>query len=187
MRIISGVVGGRKLRTLAGLNTRPTSDKVKGAIFSVLGPKVRGARVLDLFAGSGALALEALSRGAEFALAVDKSGEACEIIKANSRELGLLEKMRISCGDGLTCLKGLTEQFDLMFLDPPYRQELASKCLEILSSGNYLSNNGVIILETSREEEIPVEIGKISLRKRSSYGDTVIWYFQLTETEGKEH
>lgn len=185
MRIIAGTANGRKLKTLPGMKTRPTSDKVKGAIFNVLGDRVLGAKVLDLFAGSGALALEALSRGANYAIMVDKCAAACKIIRENSIETGLSAKAKIINRDAIPALKDVKgEIFDLIFIDPPYRQGLSLAGLEILGQGNYLTPNGVIIVETSREEEIPVEIGNLSLRRDSKYGNTVIRYYQPTETGG---
>ncbi len=180
MRIVAGTAGGRKLQTLPGIITRPTADRVKEAIFSVLDVRVLEARVLDLFAGSGALALESLSRGADYALMVEKSPQACEVIRDNCRLTGLTPKVRLLTRDALVVLRELEGQsFDLVFLDPPYRQGLAQVSLEILAEGNYLTPNGVIIVETSREEALPVELGKLCLRKQSRYGDTVVWYYQL--------
>ncbi len=187
MRIIAGTAGGRRLKTLPGLNTRPTADRVKEAIFSVLGTRVLAARALDLFAGSGALALEALSRGADHAVVVEKSTRAAAVIRENAKLTGLTSKVSLLTRDGLIVLRELEGQvFDLIFLDPPYRQGLAQASLEILAEGNYLASNGVIIVETSREEEMPVELGTITLRKQNRYGDTVIWYYQLRETGGRE-
>lgn len=188
MRVIAGAAGGRRLKTLPGLQTRPTSDKVKGAIFNVLGSKIFDATVLDLFAGSGALAMEALSRGAKFAFLVEKSAQACTIIRENSRTLGFEHNISLQNRDALQALPDLQQQqFDVVFLDPPYRQGLALRSLEVLSSGNYLTPDAVIIVETSREEQIPVEIGKLSLRKNARYGDTLLWYYQPIETGGKEN
>ncbi|MDA8441310.1 MAG: 16S rRNA (guanine(966)-N(2))-methyltransferase RsmD [Peptococcaceae bacterium] len=187
MRIIGGRARGRTLKSLGGLNTRPTSDKVKEAIFNVLSVKLQAAQVLDLFAGSGALGLEALSRGADFAVLVEKSRQACEIIQANAALTGLTSQVKLYNRDALQVLKSLSgEKFDLVFVDPPYRQGLALISLAMLGEGNYLGPNGVIIVETSREEQIPVEIANLSLRKRARYGDTEVWYYQLTETGGRE-
>jgi 16S rRNA (guanine966-N2)-methyltransferase len=188
LRIISGSISGRRLKTLAGTHTRPTSDKVKGAIFNVLAEKVSESRVLDLFAGSGALALEALSRGAYTAILLEKSSQACEVIRENIHLTGFDSQVKIFNRDGLSYLKGLSEEcFDLVFIDPPYNQGLALNSLHLLATGNYLSDNAVIIVETSREEELPVEINGISLRKKAKYGDTLVWYYQPTDTEGKEN
>ncbi len=184
MRIISGTARGRKLKTLAGQRTRPTSDKVKGAIFNVLGEKVGGARVLDLFAGSGALGLEALSRGAGCAVLVEKNNQACQIIWENMELTGFTSRARLVNRDGLVYLQELSGQtFDLVFLDPPYNQGLAFNSLKLLAKGTSLAANGVIIVETSREEQLPVELGNLGLRKNTRYGDTMIWYYQPTETE----
>ncbi|HWJ02390.1 MAG TPA: 16S rRNA (guanine(966)-N(2))-methyltransferase RsmD [Verrucomicrobiae bacterium] len=187
MRIISGIAGGRTLKTLPGLATRPTSDKVKGAIFNVLGAKISGGKVLDLYAGSGALGLEALSRGAVLSVLVDKSAQACKVIKENIEQLGFALSARVMCGDAADILAGLRgTRFDLVFIDPPYRKGLALASLKLLANGDYLTPDAVIIVESSREEQFPVELGKISLRKSSRYGDTVVWYYQPTETERRE-
>ncbi|HEX3015129.1 MAG TPA: 16S rRNA (guanine(966)-N(2))-methyltransferase RsmD [Desulfobacteria bacterium] len=185
MRIITGSARGRKLKTLPGLNTRPTADKIKGAIFNVLGAKILGSKILDLFAGSGALALEALSRGADSAVLVENSPQACRVIAENIVLTAFNDKTRLLKRNAFSALRDLVgERFDIIFVDPPYRRGLALASLEILADKNYLTPDAVIIAETSREEEIPVEIGIINLHKRVVYGDTTIWYYQPAETGG---
>lgn len=167
MRIIAGEMRGRQLRAVEGMQTRPTSDKVKGAIFSVLGEKVLDARVLDLFAGTGNLAIEALSRGSREAVLVEKSFEAHQVIRRNLEQIGLSQKTTLHLLDAFKYINRYpNEVFDLIFLDPPYQKELVLKTLMILKEYSYLTPDGVIVAETANHEELsnnniyPFEIRK---------------------------
>lgn len=178
MRIISGTMRGRSLKTVEGLLTRPTSDKVKGAIFNVLREKVIDARVLDLFAGTGSLAIEALSRGAKEAVLVEESSAALKVIRENLVLAGVLDRTKLIPQEALRYLVSSQEVFDLIFLDPPYRQGLVARVLAILANPCRLSPNGVIVVETSKDEEMINELYPFEVRKVSKYGDTKIWYIQ---------
>ena len=178
MRIISGHWKGRKLRTLKGNQTRPTADKVKGAIFNILGDKVLNARILDLFAGTGSLSLEALSRGAAEAVLVEKSRNACEIIRDNLQMLGIQDQVRLCQMDAFQFLNQQVELYDLIFVDPPYRQGLADKVLSFVKNSIILSPKGVLIIETSAEEQIDDDLGLLEIRMQKKYGDTMIWFLQ---------
>ena len=158
MRIISGIARGTKLYTLEGENTRPTLDRVKEPLFSIIQNYIKDAMVLDLFAGSGALGLEALSRGAKEAILCDKSYEAIGIIKKNINKTHFEEKTKVLCMDYKKCLLGLNEKFDLIFIDPPYKYDIAVNAVEIILDNNLLSPEGVIVIETDEEER---EIQKI--------------------------
>lgn len=177
MRIIAGEMRGRKLKTVSGMDTRPTADKVKGAIFNVLREKVQDARVLDLFAGTGNLALEALSRGAREVVLVERTYSAQTVIQENLTLIGEAQAKLYSM-DAFEFLKQYPEaRFDLIFLDPPYRQELVNKALSSLSEPCRLTEFGVIIAETASEEELQIS-EPFEIRKTSEYGDTKIWYIQ---------
>lgn len=177
MRIIAGEQRGRKLKTVSGMETRPTADKVKGAIFNVLRGKVENARVLDLFAGTGNLALEALSRGAREAVLVEKAYPAQKVIQENLKLLGDAQA-KLHSMDAFEFLRQYPEQsFDLIFLDPPYRHELVNKALSLLNNPCRLTESGVIIAETSVEEKLQL-CEPFEIRKTSEYGDTKIWYIQ---------
>lgn len=177
MRIIAGEMRGRRLKTVEGWQTRPTADKVKGAIFNVLREKVNDAKVLDLFAGTGSLSWEALSRGAREASLVESNYTAFKVLEENARTLQVLSQTELFHLDAFTYLNRYPEQvFDLIFLDPPYRRGLAEQALEQLSFPCRLAGTGVIIVETSREENLTT--GKFEVRQTGEYGDTKIWYLQ---------
>lgn len=152
MRIISGTARGTKLYTLEGNNTRPTLDRVKEPLFSIIQNKIKDAIVLDLFSGSGALALEALSRGAKKAILCDNSHEAIEVIKKNVGKTHFEQKAELLCMDYKKCLNKINEKIDLIFLDPPYEANIAVKSLELIIKNNLLSENALIILETDDEK-----------------------------------
>ncbi|MBP1760291.1 MAG: methyltransferase, RsmD family [Firmicutes bacterium] len=179
MRIIAGELRGRQLKTVEGLNTRPTSDKVKGAIFNVLGNKIINSRVLDLFAGTGNLAIEALSRGSHEVVLVEKNFDAFQIIRRNLEQLGVSQKSKPFLMDAFKFIhKYPDEVFNLIFLDPPYRQGLITKVLLTLKECSYLTPDGVIIAETAKDEELTDDIYPFEVRKTGEYGDTKVWYLQ---------
>lgn len=179
MRIIAGEMRGRMLKTLNGVLTRPTSDKVKGAIFNVLGDKVLGAHVLDLFAGTGSLAIEALSRGAHDAVLVEKSRNAYQVIRKNIEQLGVGHKAKLLQMDAFKYISSCPDEvFDLIFLDPPYHKEIALKVIAALKEHVYLASDGVIVVETAKDEILEGDIYPFEIRKTSEYGDTKVWYLQ---------
>ena len=179
MRIIAGELRGRKLKTVEGMQTRPTSDKVKGAIFNVLGDKVLDAHVLDLFAGTGNLAFEALSRGSQDAVLVEMSGDAHQVIRGNIEQMGVSHKTKLLQLDAFQYInRDLDEFFDLIFLDPPYRGGLVLKAILTLKEHVCLAPDGVIIAETAKDEEIDGDIYPFEIRKTGEYGDTKVWYLQ---------
>ena len=179
MRIIAGEMRGRQLKAVEGMQTRPTSDKVKGAIFNVLGNKVLDARVLDLFSGTGNLAIEALSRGSREAVMVEKSMAAHQIIRENLERVGVADKAKLLLMDAFKYLNRQPhEVFDLIFLDPPYRQDLVLKIILNLKEYSFLTPTGVIIAETAKDEKLNDDIYPYEIRKTSEYGDTKLWYLQ---------
>lgn len=179
MRIIAGQLGGRHLKAVEGMQTRPTSDKVKGAIFNVLGNKIIDARVLDLFSGTGNLAIEALSRGSSEAVLVEKNPTAFQVIRDNVEQLGVKHKAKLFLMDAFKYLDNhVNEPFDLIFLDPPYHKELVFKSLLHLKNFAYLKPSGVIVAETAKNEELNEELYPYEIRKISVYGDTKVWYLQ---------
>lgn len=173
MRIISGISRGTKLYTLDGENTRPTLDRVKEPLFSILQTKMKEAVVLDLFSGSGALALEALSRGAKKAFLCDKSHDAVEIIKKNIVKTHFENKTTVICKDYKKCLEGMNEKLDLIFIDPPYKLNIAIDAVRIIMEKNLLSEKGIIVIETDdeqREVEQIKKIEKINIFDLRTYG-----------------
>ena len=153
MRIITGSARGRTLATLSGEATRPTAERVKQAIFSMLQFDIEGRRVLDLFAGSGQMGLEALSRGAMSAVLVDKSRDAVAIIQKNANATRLADRCTILCSDGMEYLKrerGVG--FDIVFLDPPYASSLIKNALETLLAQRLLKAGSFVVCESDKED-----------------------------------
>jgi len=157
MRIVSGTLGGRVLRAPHGAATRPTSEKVRQALFNILGPPLDETHVLDLFAGSGALGLEAMSRGAAFCLFVETDHAARGAIRDNIEALGLFGNTRLhrrSATDLGEKPAGVGAPFNLAFLDPPYHKGLAEPALECLVKGKWLSEDAVAVIETGSDEAL---------------------------------
>lgn len=156
MRIITGKARGVRLSTLAGETTRPTSERAKEAIFSMLHLSVQGARVLDLFAGSGQMALEALSRGAAHALLCDSSREAVTVIRANLEKTRLFADAEVVCLDHAACLRRARpdEPFDLVFLDPPYAKGLIPDALRLLTARGLLAENATLVCESAHSDDV---------------------------------
>lgn len=176
MRVISGTARGTKLFSLEGLSTRPTLDRVKESLFNILQPKIPQANVLDLFAGSGALGIEALSRGASQVTFCDKSPEAIAVIKKNLVKTRLEEKSVVIKDEAKKVLDKLAvdgKKYDLIFLDPPYETSLAiSSLTEIVKSG-LLTEDGTIVIETDDEKRIGKELAnfkQIQVKDLRKYG-----------------
>lgn len=184
LRVISGSAKGHKLKTLKGDNTRPTTDRVKESLFNIIMPYIKDAKVLDLFSGSGSLGIEALSRGAESCIFVDRSLESIGIIKENVTHTKLVENSTILNIDFLTALgKFKLEKilFNLVFLDPPYHKGLAMNAIEYLTKYNLLENGSLVVCETSRDEEFEENYGELTLSESRIYGDTKLSFFKLEE------
>lgn len=154
MKIITGIAKGMNLETLEGDSTRPTSQRVKEAIFSMIQFEIENAKVLDIFAGSGQMGLEALSRGAKKATFGDSSREAVDIIIKNAKKTKLFEMCRISCCDYKQLIKGIAnkEKYDIIFIDPPYKDKIISDVLRRLITADAVSGNGKIICESGDED-----------------------------------
>ncbi|MDO5556413.1 MAG: 16S rRNA (guanine(966)-N(2))-methyltransferase RsmD [Clostridia bacterium] len=157
MRVISGTAKGKKLNSLQGFETRPTLDRVKESIFNVIQFSLNNSIILDLFAGSGALGIEALSRGAKEAVFCDNSNKATQIIKKNLEETRLIEKAKIINKNYIQALKQLKEEnkrFDIIFLDPPYKSDYIIKSIKYILEYNLLKQDGIIIVETNEKNKI---------------------------------
>ena len=155
MRVISGSARGRRLKELQGMDTRPTTDKVKESLFNIIQFEIEGRRVLDLFGGTGQLGIEALSRGADHCTFVDMRKEAAALIRENLRLTGLSERSRVVQGDALSFLSSCGEKFDVILLDPPYHTELLEKSVERITEFDILREHGIIICESAAERELP--------------------------------
>lgn len=157
MRIIAGRMKGTKLFTLDGLNTRPTLDRVKEPLFSIINFKLEDATILDLFSGSGALGLESISRGAKRAYLCDNSRDAIHIIKQNVQKTKTENETEVIFSNYEKALEKFSEtniKFDIIFLDPPYKTEFAEKATEIIINKNLLNKDGIIIIETDTKETV---------------------------------
>lgn len=177
MRVIAGAAKGRKLRSVKSEETRPTTDRVKEALFSTLGARVPGSRVLDLYAGSGALGIEALSRGAEHATFVERSRPAAEILRANLAGTGFEARAAVLVRSVEEVLEGAPpESFDLVFADPPYALGVPRPVLKHLHDQGWLSDNATVVLEVAwRQEQIEVPAGYL-IRDTRRYGDSKLVY-----------
>ena len=188
MRIITGSATGMKLITLAGENTRPTAERTKEAIFSMLQFGLDGRRVLDLFGGSGQMGLEALSRGAAAAVFVDGAKEAVQILRKNAEKTHLEARATILQSDALAYLRSCREQpFDLVFLDPPYAAGLLPAALRLLTERRLLHPHAVIVTESSAAEDVfgtdTELISRFQIQKQSRYG---VAYITVLTPSGEE-
>ncbi len=182
MRIIAGSARGHRLKCLKGLTTRPTLDRVREAIFNVLGAKTIDAVVLDLFAGTGALGIEALSRGSKFCFFNDFNKKACAIIKENLIHCRLAEKAKVFNMSALGFLSLLEQDpdvsLDIIFLDPPYEGGFYEPVLSKLGISTLLKTNTVVVVEGNCNILLEEGYGRLKLVKENRYGDTRVWYYQ---------
>ena len=183
MRIITGSARGMTLKTLEGLETRPTIERVKEALFSMIQFELDGARVLDLFGGSGQLGLEALSRGARNCTFVDVNPEAAAIIKENARKTGLFQKSVVLCTDYKFYIRGNAGKacFDVIFLDPPYAADLEKDALDRLLRADMLAPGGVVVMESDKSE--PFEAAGLKLRRHANYGRVYVTLLERANGE----
>jgi 16S rRNA (guanine966-N2)-methyltransferase len=181
VRIVGGSLSGRVLRAPGGAATRPTSEKVREAVFNILGNllgSIDGDHVLDLFAGSGAVGIEALSRGAARATFIDAARPALIAIRTNLRELGLADRAEVVAGDAVTSIARHqpAAPWRLVFVDPPYRSELATRAVLALPSG-HLAPDAVVVIEHDRRNAPPDALGSLLRTDLRRYGDTLISFF----------
>jgi len=177
MRIISGTSGGKKLRPLRGQSIRPTSDRVKESIFNILGDEVDGKHVLDLFAGTGNLGIESLSRGATRAVFVEKEKSAIDLIKKNLSHCGFEDRVHIMTGEverAIRLLHRKGEVFDFIFMDPPYRRGLVQKTLELLAAQPLHHEDSILVIEHDRREPLSESMEEWVLLRKRLFGDTVV-------------
>jgi 16S rRNA (guanine(966)-N(2))-methyltransferase RsmD len=178
MRIIAGVVKGFLLKAPKGLDVRPTSDRVKETVFNILSSQIIGAAVLDLFAGTGNLGLESLSRGATSATFFDTAKQSLAVIKENIAHTNFNDRCEVRKTDallGLDFFRKSHRKFDLIFCDPPYNRGLIGKVLTNLDNlDNILSPDGILIVEHSCHERLPDCLGYLQLRRTEKFGETLI-------------
>ena len=182
MHVIAGTARGRRLETLPGEEiTRPTTEKVKEAIFSSVQFVLPGARVLDLFAGSGQLGIEALSRGAARCVFLDQNRDAVRIIMENCKHCSLFDRSRVNVGEASLFLSAAGEQFDLILLDPPYRNNIIPPMLPAVE--RVTAPGGIVLCETERDAQLPAVAGSLALKKKYQYGTIAVWRYEKEKSE----
>ncbi|APB71519.1 16S rRNA (guanine(966)-N(2))-methyltransferase RsmD [Paenibacillus polymyxa] len=177
MRVVSGSAKGRPLKAVPGTGTRPTTDKVKEALFSMIGPYFDGGVALDLFAGSGGLGIEALSRGMDKAVFIDMESKSIDVIKENLRKTGLDGQAEVFRNDAGRALKVLAKRgalFDAVFLDPPYRLKHGDELMSRMAELNLLRSDAIIVLEYESGHEYPESFGPFEQVRKAVYGETAL-------------
>lgn len=177
MRVITGTARGTNLKPPVGLNTRPTSDRVKEALFNIIQYEIAG-QVLDLFAGTGQLGIEALSRGAERAVFVDLREDAIALVRENLRRTHFLDRAEIFCGDYLSYLDRCRNRFRLIFLDPPYAEKSLENAIKCISEIDILADGGIIITERPRGKLLNEDFPGLTRSRDYNYGKTTITLFR---------
>lgn len=180
MRVISGTAKGRLLKSFKGRDLRPTADRVKEALFNILPHDLSGVRALDLFAGTGNLSLEALSRGAREACLVDQSQRAARMIRSNLKTFGFAPSSKVLVMPvlrfiGLFARKG--SKFDLIFVDPPYAKGWVERVLGAIAREGLLEENGILVIEHSAREKVQERYNALELYDQRRYGDTLLSFF----------
>jgi len=178
MRVITGKARGVQLKTPEGMLTRPTADRVKEALFSIINFEIPGAVVLDLFGGTGQLGIEALSRGAERAVFVDAREDACKLIRENLKRTKLEQDAKVIRADYLDYLKRCTEKFNIILLDPPYAEVFLENALKRITEIDILQSNGIIVTERPLEKELPWEFEGYTRSKDYKYGKTLLTIYR---------
>lgn len=178
MRVISGKARGVQLKTPDGMITRPTADRVKEALFSIIQFELPGAEVLDLFGGTGQLGIEALSRGAKRAVFVDAQDSACKIIRENLRRTKLEGQGSVVRGDYLDYLNRCRDKFNMIFLDPPYAEVFLENALKRIMEVDILHSNGIIVTERPLGKELPWECEGFIRSKDYKYGKTLLTIYR---------
>ncbi len=182
MRVITGKARGVNLKTPEGLATRPTADRVKEALFSVIQFDIPNARVLDLFGGTGQLGIEALSRGAKSAVFVDAGEPACALIRENLRRTKLENQAVVIRADYLAYLSRCKEKFDIIFLDPPYAEVFLENSIKSIAEIDILQSGGIIVCERPLGKDLPWEYPGFSRSKDYKYGKTLITLYRKEST-----
>ena len=178
MRVITGTARGRKLRELPGMETRPTTDKVKESIFNIIQFDIEGRRVLDLFGGTGQLGIEALSRGAAHCTFVDLRREAAAVIRENLQVTRLADQARVVQGDSLSFLASCREKFDLILLDPPYASGLLEKAVKEAAAIDILTENSIMVCESAADQVLPALEAPYEKGREYRYGKIKITLYQ---------
>lgn len=183
MRVIAGEAKGRRLKGPRGTETRPTSDKVKEALLSILGDRIKDARMLDLFAGSGGIGIEALSRGAAHLDFVEVDEAIADTLEENLTACGFSNRASVYRMDAFRFIKQIRQPYDLVFADPPYHAWQLKKLLPVIERSVIISPDGLLILEHFRKVKLPQEIGELQTVRSYEYGDTTLTLYRKKGTE----
>lgn len=191
MRVIAGLLKSRKLETIDTNYIRPTSDRVKEAMFSIIGDLVVYCRFLDLFAGSGSIGIEAYSRGAAEVVFIDSCPDSVKVLKRNLLKTGLVDKVEIEVhntdySNAINKLKRRGKIFDIIFIDPPYNKNIPLEAVEKISENNILSKEGTIIVEHEIRDPMPEKISSYKLHKKKKYGNTQLSFYVVNEDYREE-
>ena len=178
MRVVAGKVRGTALKTPDGMETRPTTDRVKEAMFSIIQFDLPGAKVLDLFAGTGQLGIEALSRGARSAVFVDRSDKACRLVRENLLKTKLDSCAKIIINDYASYLQSCNESFDIILLDPPYAEVFLEKCLKLITEIDILHSGGIIVCERPIDKDLSLDFLGYTRSKDYKYGNTLLTVYR---------
>lgn len=186
MRVVAGVLRSRKIEAVEGMETRPTADKVKEAIFSRIGPYFQGGNMLDVYSGSGSIAIEAISRGMDFAWLNDSSAAAIKTIQRNIQNLKLEAQTRVtqqSADEVLKTCAAAKLEFDLIYLDPPYAKQQNEVLIQKICDLALIKEEGLILVESRKEDVFNERIGDMVLEKEAFYGITKISYYRREAVE----
>jgi 16S rRNA (guanine(966)-N(2))-methyltransferase RsmD len=181
MRVITGKARGIQLKTPEGMLTRPTADRVKEALFSIINFDIPGANVLDLFGGTGQLGIEALSRGASSAVFIDAREESCKLIRENLKRTKLEQNAKVIRSDYLDYLGRCREQYDIIFLDPPYAEVFLENAIKKITEIDILHSNGIIVAERPLGKDLPWEVEGYARSKDYKYGKVLLTIYRKAE------
>jgi 16S rRNA (guanine966-N2)-methyltransferase len=180
MRVIAGIYKGRRLKTLEGLSVRPTSDRLRETLFNILTPRIEGASFADICAGSGAIGIEALSRGARHVTFIESSLKAARIISENLRNCGISEDYRVINRDALRALKNLASEdarFDIIYFDPPYNSEIYTPVMWLIAKRDLLAEDGVLIVEHRRQTPLLPNYDRLRPYRQVTQGESILTFF----------
>ncbi|MBK7600969.1 MAG: 16S rRNA (guanine(966)-N(2))-methyltransferase RsmD [Acidobacteria bacterium] len=189
MRVISGLYKGRRLKTLEGLNIRPTSDRMRETLFNVLSPVIEDASFLDICAGSGAIGIEALSRGASKVTFVESSRKAVEVIRENLNHCGISEDVAIVNRDAIAAMKHSASEglkFDIIYFDPPYASDIYSPVMWQIARNHLLSEDGILIAEHRRQEPLAPNYGEMRPYREIIQGESCLTFFRMDMDKDKK-
>ena len=186
MRVITGSARGCRLKELEGMETRPTTDRVKEGLFNIIQFDIEGRKILDLFAGTGQLGIECLSRGAVSAVFVDRRADAVKLIRENLKATSLTERGRVISGDSMEYLKSIRETFDIIFLDPPYEAGLLEPAIAHIAKFDILSPHGIIVAEHPANKVLPALEAPYRLHRTYRYGKIGLTVYRRSGNEENE-